>query len=260
MRAIGASEKIASVNAGRMSCFRLAQKTVQAAGDQAVDQVEAGDLRRRAGEHVEAAERRRRPAEQVIEHIDQNQAGEEHRQRHARGGDHAAGMVDQRAGMCRRRDAERHRDQHRHQQAEQRQLGRRRQPALDLLADRLAGGQRIAEVAVGQIVDVIAELHDERLVETKLDADLLDRLLGRGRPREIGGWITRQGTRQQECDDDDADQARHREHRALQDHAQHGYCPGPLPRLGSSWPGSTRPSTSSSQRKEGVDAPARGGV
>ena len=221
MRAIGASEKIASVSAGRMSCFEARPEQLEIAGDQAVDQVEAGDLRRRAEEHVEPAERRRRPAEQVVEDIDQDQAGEEHRQRHARGRDHAAGMIDQRAGPGRRQDAERHRDQHRDDQAEQRQLGRGRQPGLDFLADRLAGGQRVAEIAVREIVDVAAELHDQRLVEAELHADLLDRLLGRGGPGEIGRRIAGQRARQQEGDDHDADQARHRHQHSLEDHAEH---------------------------------------
>ena len=97
------------------------------AGDQAVDQVEAGDLRRRAEEDVEPPERRRRDAQQVIEDVDQDQPGEEHRQRHAGGRDHAAGMVDERSRFGRGEDAERHRDQHRDDQAEQRQLGRGRQ-------------------------------------------------------------------------------------------------------------------------------------
>ena len=43
MRAIGASEKIASVSAGRMSCAQRGAERLEVAGDQAVDQVEAGD-------------------------------------------------------------------------------------------------------------------------------------------------------------------------------------------------------------------------
>ena len=50
--------------AGRTSWLDAARKASKIAGDQAVDQIEAGDLRRRREEHVEPAERRRRPAEQ----------------------------------------------------------------------------------------------------------------------------------------------------------------------------------------------------
>ena len=110
MRAIGASEKMPSVSAGRMSCFEARHESLGVARDQAVDQIEAGDLRRRREEHVEPAERRRRPAEQVVEDVDQDQAGEEHRQRDAGGCDDPADMVDQRIRPRRRDDAERHRD------------------------------------------------------------------------------------------------------------------------------------------------------
>ena len=46
----------------------------------AVDQIETRHGWRRADEHVEPAERRRCPLQQEIEHIDQQQAGEENRQ------------------------------------------------------------------------------------------------------------------------------------------------------------------------------------
>ena len=151
MRAIGASEKMPSVSAGRISCLRLAMNSSPVAGEQAVDQVEAGDVRRRAEEDVEPAERRRRPAEQVVEDVDQDQAGEEHRQRHAGGRDHAAGVIDERARPRGGEDPERHRDRHRHDQPEQRELGRGRQPGADLGRHRLAGGERIAEVAAREV-------------------------------------------------------------------------------------------------------------
>ena len=226
MRAIGASEKMPSVSAGRISCLRLARKSLAVAGDQAVDQIEAGDVRRRAEEDVEPPERRRRPAEQIVEHVDQDQPGEEHRQRYARGRDDAAGVIDERVRPRRRQDAERHRDQHRDDQAEQRQLGRGRQPGLDLVADRLAGGQRIAEIAAREIVDVAARTaRSSGLSRPSLHADLLDRLLGGGGPGEIGRRIAGQRARQQEGDDDHADQARHRDQQALEDHHQHGSAP-----------------------------------
>ena len=48
MRAIGASEKMPSVNAGRMSWLERGAERLEIAGQQAVDQEEAGDLRRRS--------------------------------------------------------------------------------------------------------------------------------------------------------------------------------------------------------------------
>ena len=42
MRAIGASEKMPSVSAGRISCLRLARNTSPLPAISAVDQVEAG--------------------------------------------------------------------------------------------------------------------------------------------------------------------------------------------------------------------------
>ena len=221
MRAIGASEKMPSVSAGKRELLEAREEGLAVARDQAVDQVEAGHLRRRAVEYVEPPERRRRPAEQVIEDVDQDQPGEEHRQRHARGRHHAADMVDDRARPRRRQNAERHRDRHGDDEAEQRQLGGGRQPIADFGRDRLAGGERIAEIAVREVGDVAAELHDQRLVEAELHADLLDRFLGGGGSGEIGRRIAGQRARQQERDDHHADQARHREQQALEDHAQH---------------------------------------
>ena len=131
-------------------------------------------------------------------------------------------MVDQRARLGRGQNAERDRDDDRNDQTEQRQLGRGRQPIADLGRDRLAGGERVAEIAVRQIDDVAEELHDQRLVEAELVADLLDRLLRRGGAGEIGRRIAGQRARQQEGDDHHADQARDRHRQPLEDHGQHG--------------------------------------
>ena len=129
MRAIGASAKSASVIAGRTSCASGGAERLEVAGEQAVDQVEAGDVRRRGEEDVEPPERRRRPAEQVVEDVDQQQAGEERRQRHAGGRDDAAEMVDPGARPHRRQHAERHaRSPIASSRPQQGQLERGRQP------------------------------------------------------------------------------------------------------------------------------------
>jgi hypothetical protein len=67
--------------------------------------------------------------------------------------------------------------------------------------DRLPGGEGVAEITPRQIADVTDELDVKRLVEAELDADLLDRLLGSGRPGEVGGGITGQRTRQEKGND-----------------------------------------------------------
>ena len=208
MRAIGASEKIASVAVGRMSCASAARNSFELAGKQAVDQVEAGDGRRRRIEDVEPPERRRRPAELEVEHVDQQQAGEEHRQRHTRGCDDPAGVVDERALLHGGEDAERHRDQHRDDEAHQGQLRRGGQARGDIVEHRLAGGERLAEIAMGEVDDIAHELLGQRLVEAELLADLFDRLRARGRPGEIGRGVAGQHAGEQEGDDDDADEAR----------------------------------------------------
>src|SRR5262245_18066439 len=109
-------------------------------------------------------------------------------------------MVDDGVRPRRRKNSERHRDRHRYHEPEKGELGRGRQARLDLVSDRLPGGERVAEVAARQIADVTHELYVERLVEAELDADLLDRLLGGGGPGEIGRGIAGQRPRQQEGD------------------------------------------------------------
>ena len=66
---------------------------------------------------------------------------------------------------------------------------------------------------------------DDQLAHFVVDADFLDRLRRRRGTGEIGGRIARQRARQQEGDDHDADQARHRHQEPLEDHRQHGATP-----------------------------------
>ncbi len=74
--------------------------------------------------------------------------------------------------------------------------------------DRLAGRERIAEIAVGEIVDVAQKLLGQRLVEAERFADVGDRLRRGRRAGEIHRRIAGQHARQQERHDDDADQRR----------------------------------------------------
>ncbi len=146
-------------------------------------------------------------------------------------------MVDPRAGTGGGEHAERQRDRDRDDEAEQRQFGRGRQAIADFSRDGLAGGERIAEIAMCKIGGVAEELLDQRLVEAEFLADLLDRLLGRRRSRKIRRGIAGQRAGQQERDDHDPDQTGDREHQPLADHGQHEQLPprmqfAPLPLAG----------------------------
>jgi hypothetical protein len=208
MRAIGASEKMASV-----------------AGNQGVDQVEARNGRRRRVEEAQAAERLSGPAELIVEHIGEQEAGEENRQRYARGGDDTAGVVDERTLPHGRQRTERHRDQGGDHKADEGQFSRGRQPGRDIGRDGLTRGQGFAEVAVGEISDIADELLRQRLIEAELLAHLLDRLRRGGRSGEISRGVARQHPGEQEGDDDDPDQARDHGREAPADLFQHGLTP-----------------------------------
>ena len=131
-------------------------------------------------------------------------------------------MVDPRARAGGGEHAEWQRDHDRDEKAEQRQFSRSRQAVADFGRDRLAGGERIAEIAMREIGGIAEELFDQRLVEAEFLADLLDRLFVRGRTCEIGGGIAGQRARQQKRDDHNPDQRRDREHQPLAYHGQHG--------------------------------------
>ena len=256
MRVIGASEKIAERQRRQDELLEARHERCGIARNQAVDQVEAGDMRRFSKEHVEPAERRRRPAEQIVEHVNQDQAGEEHRQRHAGCRDDTAGLIDQRVRLGRRQNAERHRDHDRDNEPEQGQLRGRRQSVAQLGRDRLSGGERRAEIAMGEIDHIAAELLDQRLVEAKIDPHLLDSLGRCGGAGEIDRRIAGQRSSQQEGDDHDANQAWDRHRQPLEDHRQHFASFA----MWSSWPGPSQPSTSRSPhagRKRGCPAHRR---
>ena len=78
MRAIGAA-KDAECQRRQHQLLETRDEELAITGQQAVYEIEAGDVRRRAEEYVEAAERRGRPADAIVEHVDQDQTGEEHR-------------------------------------------------------------------------------------------------------------------------------------------------------------------------------------
>ena len=173
--------------------------------------------RRRVGDLVEPAERLRRPAQQVIEDIDQQQADEEGRERGADRDGAAADVVDQEFGRAAAQTPSGTAVATATSSAEQRQLQRGRQPLHQVAQHRLAGRQRVAEVAPRQARDVARELLGQAPVKAQALADLRHQFRVGGGPGEVDGGIAGQGPRQQEGDEDDADQARQRAQQSSRD-------------------------------------------
>lgn len=116
-------------------------------------------------------------------------------------------MIDDGVRLGRRPHAQRQRDQHGERQREEGQLDRCGQSLEQIGQHGLAGRERVAEIALAQVIGVVEELHRKAAIETELRADFGDRcLVGRG-AREVGGGVSRQRMRQQESHQDDADEA-----------------------------------------------------
>ena len=135
------------------------------AGEQAVDDVEAGDRLRRRDPGAEASQRRRRHAQQIEEDVERQQPGPEGRHGDAGHADDAAEMVDRGVAMDGRLDAERDAQHQRDQQAGQGELERCRQALPEILQHRPAGRRALAEIAVHDARDVAPVLDPGRLVE-----------------------------------------------------------------------------------------------
>ena len=166
------------------------------------------------------AVRVRRPAEQVVEHVDQQQARDEGGHANAEGADHADGVVDQGARAECRQHAERYGYGERQCKGRQGKFQRGGQAAAHIGGDRLPGGQRAAQIAGGDVREVAGELDRHRSVQPHLVAKLLDLLLPGARP---GGKehrrVARQDAHEDEGHDDDAEQRRHRGQQARADPA-----------------------------------------
>ena len=122
--------------------------------------------------------------QQVVEDVDQQQAGEEDRQRHAGRRDDAAEMVDPGA-LLHRRQRRRAGWRPRRPGAGRTGSARPRPAGGSAISatHRLAGAERVAEIAVRQVADIGDELLGQRLVEAELGADLGDRLRARRQAR-----------------------------------------------------------------------------
>src|SRR5258708_40178406 len=101
-------------------------------------------------------------------------------------------MIDEGTLLDRCENTERHSNRDREEQTQQRELSRCRQAASDFGRHRATGRQRIAEIAVGEIVNVAGELVGQRPVEPERLADFGYRLRGGGRSGEVDGWVARQ--------------------------------------------------------------------
>jgi len=119
-------------------------------------------------------ERQQRPLEADI--LDQQQADEEHRHRHAGHRERHDDAVGNAAAIDRGQRAERQPAGHRDQHAAQHQLDRRADGEGELLAHHLVGDDRASEIATQHPQDVFEELDRDRSIEAELEPDRRDRI------------------------------------------------------------------------------------
>ena len=170
MRAMTASGTVPSTIVGRikMRCGRTERAPV--AGQQRVDQQEAGDRLDKIL-HGDAA-RDRRPAELHREQQDQQQAPPEDRHRIAGERDPHHAVIEDRVAPHRRDDAGRQSEAQREQDGAERKLDGRREQRREFGDHRLMGDDRAAEVAAHQPRQIEAVLHHDRLIEAVFLAQL----------------------------------------------------------------------------------------
>jgi hypothetical protein len=150
--------------AGRIRWCR-ASKNAPVVGQQGVDQHEAG-ARLDVVEQVDAPGNRG-PAQAHREEHDQDQAPPEDRHRVARQGDAHDPMVEQRSSLeCRDHPGQQAQDAG-EQQGGHGQFQGRREERGELGPDALTRTQGFAEIAVGQLADVVQVLGIQRLVQAK---------------------------------------------------------------------------------------------
>ena len=120
------------------------------------------------------------PVEQRQQRQNDQHAQPERRDGKARDRHHPHDVIDPGVAVKRRDGAEGDGDEHGDEARHQGDLEGDRHADGDLLGDRLAGPQRLAEVEAGEAGHVVEELRVERLVEPQALALGLDRLLGDG--------------------------------------------------------------------------------
>ena len=254
MRAMTASGTVPSTIVGRMRCDSADRKAPLSSGQQRVDQQEAGD---RLDEilHGDAA-RDRRPAELHREQQDQQQAPPEDRHRIAGERDAHHAVVEDRVAPHRRDDAGRQAEDEREQDRAERELDGRRKQRREFRDHRLMRDDRVAEIALQHAADVDAVLHEHRLVEAVLLAQLRmpDRidaaLAGHGLDRIAGNEAD-----QDEGEQRDPDEGRNDEADPGEDEAEHR---GMIMRRTGAGPRSwNRRPTVRARRRRGMPPPRR---
>ncbi|MCY1301511.1 hypothetical protein D9M70_511270 [compost metagenome] len=141
--------------------------------DDAVDKDEPGDRRHHAVIEDVDPPRAADPFQPRIKDGKADKAEPEGGHRIAEQADDADALIEPRAAAGGCKNAERDADQHAEDDAECRHLERRREDTGKVFGNRLAGGNRGAKIAGGDIADIADELGDQRLVEPHFLADAL---------------------------------------------------------------------------------------
>ena len=189
-------------------------------GDELEDAVAAEPPRfveRRGDETGGEAARRWQGDNAVLQHhgedVLQDEAEHEDRHRHSGIGDNHRADIGSGVALVGGDDAERNADDDGERQRHDRQLDRRRQALDQNLGDGSALRERLTEITVEKVPEVVEELDDERLVESLAlvegVADLVRRPFAEGRPTRVAG----DDAGEDEHRDDDPEQHRDRRHR-----------------------------------------------
>ena len=164
----------------------------------------------------------RQPVQRDREHQDEQDAGEEGRQRKADEGERVGDLVEQRIGLCRGIDADRYRDQQRQQLRRADHVERGRQALQDQRVDVHPADEGKAPVAVHHGNEPVQVAEIDRIIEAELGPK---REAHFGRDVRVGRQLReRIARRQREHDEQDernAEQARHGDQEATQDILAH---------------------------------------
>src|SRR5207244_3299568 len=154
---------------------------------------------------------------EIVEDVDEDETREENGQRDTGRDDEARQVVDPGARVSRGQDTQGKRDGDGEGQGRHRQFQGGGQPYLKIREDGLAGGERGAQIAAGQVPEVEEKLFGKGPVEAQLRANLFDGLPARSRAGEVGGGVTGQRSGQDERHHDNPGHARQGRQQAAPD-------------------------------------------
>ena len=186
-----------------------------------VDEASEALARRRQADHP----RRWQPAQPYREYQDQEQAGPEDRHGIERQADRGDRVVDLGWIVASGVRAEQRAQYDRGDLAREDEQGRCGKAFHDHFDHGSPVGERVAEVSLEQRREIRAELLEQWLVETVVDAERFDELLRRALAGERRGWITRRQVDEQEVDHRDEEHHGEDLHHAAQRVAPHGLRP-----------------------------------